>query len=143
VSREAEILLAKLDEFAVELARFRAEVAALIPPAECAGSEGADDLAPEHLLDTHAASARFGYPRDTRCKPTYGNAHRRGQGRTWRPVHRSSSPIARWLLFVVKGFSNFGSRRMRSTSRHARAPSHILCDKLLPQVHQKLSKVWA
>ena len=34
--------------------------------------------------------------------------------RTWRPVHRSSPPIARWLLFVVKGFSNIGSRRMRS-----------------------------
>jgi len=63
--------------------------------------------------------------------------------RTWRPVHRSShqspagcclllrgsamwietsSPTARWLLFVVKGFSNSGSRRMRPTpSRHARA----------------------
>ena len=30
-----------------------------------------------------------------------------------RPVHCSSSPSARWLLFVVKGFSNIGSRRMR------------------------------
>jgi hypothetical protein len=29
-------------------------------------------------------------------------------------------PIARWLLFVIKGFSNIGSRRMRSMpSRHA------------------------
>ena len=41
--------------------------------------------------------------------------------RTWRPVHRVSSSIARWLLFVVKAFSNGGSRRMRSTPRHARA----------------------
>ena len=39
-----------------------------------------------------------------------------------RPVHRSSSPSVRWLLFVVKGFSNIGLRRMRSTpSPHARA----------------------
>ena len=35
--------------------------------------------------------------------------------RTWRPVHRSSSPIARWLLFVFKGFSNIGSRRNTET----------------------------
>jgi hypothetical protein len=44
LSREAEILIAKLDEFAAELARFWAEVAELIPPAAVngAGSEGAD-----------------------------------------------------------------------------------------------------
>jgi hypothetical protein len=28
----------------------------------------ADDLAPEHLLDTHSASARFNYPRNTLAK---------------------------------------------------------------------------
>jgi hypothetical protein len=27
--------------------------------------------------------------------------------RTWTPVHRGSSPIARWLPFVVKGFQQF------------------------------------
>jgi hypothetical protein len=33
----------------------------------------------------------------------------------------TSSPTARWFLFVLKGFSNFGSRRIRSTpSRHGR-----------------------
>ena len=31
MSREAEILLAKLDEFAAELARFRAELVAAMP----------------------------------------------------------------------------------------------------------------
>jgi hypothetical protein len=41
-----EALLAKLDELAAELARFRAEVAASMPAANGAGSEGADDLAP-------------------------------------------------------------------------------------------------
>ena len=35
--------------------------------------------------------------------------------RTTEACHRSSSPSARWLLFVVKEFSNIGSRRMRST----------------------------
>ena len=34
MSREAEILLARLDEFATELARFRAELVVLIPAAE-------------------------------------------------------------------------------------------------------------
>jgi hypothetical protein len=61
-------------------------------------------------------------------RPGSGASHRRDEDgrRTWRPVHRSSSPIARWLLFVVKGFNNFGSRRMRSTpSRHARAHQKI------------------
>ena len=48
MSREAEILLAKLDEFAAELARFRAELVAALPPAAAngVGSEGADDQAP-------------------------------------------------------------------------------------------------
>ena len=42
-----------LDEFAVELARFRAELIALMPPAATngAGSEGADDFAEQHLID--------------------------------------------------------------------------------------------
>ena len=35
--------------------------------------------------------------------------------RTTEACHRSSSPSARWLLFVVKEFSNIGSRQMRST----------------------------
>jgi hypothetical protein len=61
VSREVEILLA-IDEFAAALARFRAQVAALIPPAESNGLD--DDLADGNLLDTHAAAARFGLPAD-------------------------------------------------------------------------------
>jgi hypothetical protein len=47
VSREAEILLTKLDEFAAELPRFRAELIALIPAAEgngLAADEQADAL---------------------------------------------------------------------------------------------------
>jgi hypothetical protein len=47
VSREAEILLTKLDEFAAELPRFRAERVARIPAAEgngLAADEQADAL---------------------------------------------------------------------------------------------------
>ena len=60
---EAADILARLDAIMSELAELRAEVAALIPPAEGNGLDAAD-LAPEHLLDTHAAAARFGIPAD-------------------------------------------------------------------------------
>jgi hypothetical protein len=52
-----EALLAKLDEFAGELARFRAELIALMPPpaTDGAGSEGADDFAEQHLIDPASA----------------------------------------------------------------------------------------
>jgi hypothetical protein len=64
VSREAEILQA-IDEFAAALARFRAELAALVPPPAVNGAGDADDLADGSLLDTTSAAARFGYPQDT------------------------------------------------------------------------------
>ena len=68
--------------------------------------------------DSAPASASCGSPRNMELpgsKPPAGAATTSARRR--RPVHRSSSPSARWLLFVVKGFSNFGSRRMRSIER--------------------------
>jgi hypothetical protein len=40
-----------------------------------------------------------------RDEPTYGNVHRRDEDgrRTWRPVLRSLSPSARWLLLLLRG----------------------------------------
>jgi hypothetical protein len=66
VSREAEILLA-IDEFAAALARFRALLVALMPPAAVngAGSEGADDFAERHLIDPVSGQTRFAIPQDT------------------------------------------------------------------------------
>src|SRR5262249_39252495 len=82
-------------EFAAELARFRAEVAALTPApaAEGNGQEilgpnlvqgftDADHLAADNLLDTTSAKERFGYPRKTiakRCRT--GSAGVSGGGR--------------------------------------------------------------
>jgi hypothetical protein len=57
-----EALLAKLDEFAGELARFRAEVVAMMPPAEGNGLDADDHAA---LIDTTSAAARFGFMPDT------------------------------------------------------------------------------
>lgn len=55
-------LLARIDRIAAELAELRAEVAAtagtIVPPVS--SPDEADDM-----LDTHACSARFGFPRDT------------------------------------------------------------------------------
>ena len=48
-----------------ELAELRADVVVQMPPA---AANGADDLAPENLIDTHAAEARFGFPRNTIAK---------------------------------------------------------------------------
>jgi hypothetical protein len=64
VSRDAEILLSKLDDFAAELARFRAALVALIPPAESNGLDASDDQA-DALIDTTSAAARFGFMLDT------------------------------------------------------------------------------
>ena len=59
MSREAEILLAKIDESAAELARFRAELVALIPSAVGNGADPGDDPA-DALIDTTSAAVRFG-----------------------------------------------------------------------------------
>ena len=61
---EAADILARLDAIMAELAELRAEVAGSHQHGENLPDD-ADDLAPEHLLDTHSASARFGYPQDT------------------------------------------------------------------------------
>jgi hypothetical protein len=65
VSREAEILLAKIDEFAAELAQFRAELVALIPPAAANGADEADDFAPYRQIDGASAQSRFNVAQDT------------------------------------------------------------------------------
>ena len=56
MSREAEILLTKLDEFAAELPRFRAERVALIPAAE--GNGLAADEQADALVDKTARPRR-------------------------------------------------------------------------------------
>ena len=100
MSREAEILLA-IDEFAAALARFRAEVAALIPPAAVngAGSEGADDPA-EVLLDTTSAAARWGLARDTvakMCREVDGIGVWKGDGPgSWRLASDDVRPPEEW-----------------------------------------------
>ena len=63
---EVRSLLAKIDAIAYELAELRAELAA--SAAADNGADDADDLSPENLIDTHAAAARFGFPRDTIAK---------------------------------------------------------------------------
>jgi hypothetical protein len=61
-------LLERIDRIMAELAELRAAVAGagasagtIVPPFECGG----DDLADGNLIDTHAASARFGHPADS------------------------------------------------------------------------------
>jgi hypothetical protein len=66
--REAEILLARLDEFAAELARFRNELLALIPPAVTNGAGAEDAVEEDALIDTTSAGARFTLARDTIAK---------------------------------------------------------------------------
>jgi hypothetical protein len=64
-------LLARLDAVLAELAALREEVAAvegtIFPSSSMFASTIVEpnDLSEGNLLDTHAASARFGYPRDT------------------------------------------------------------------------------
>jgi hypothetical protein len=50
--------LAKLDAFAAELARFRAEIIALMPPAAANGADvdGADDFAEHNMVGDEASS---------------------------------------------------------------------------------------
>jgi hypothetical protein len=57
-------LLARLDSILAELHALRDEVAADVPKFGPISDEGTD-LSDANLLDTHAASARFGYPQDT------------------------------------------------------------------------------
>src|SRR5262245_35157169 len=62
-------LLERLDAILRELAELRAAVAASMPVvASTIVEPNADDLAPEHLLDTTSAQERFGYPRNTLAK---------------------------------------------------------------------------
>jgi hypothetical protein len=57
-------LLERIDQAIAELQAIRDEVAAAMPaPVVDADGLGADDLAPECLLDTTSAQERFGYPR--------------------------------------------------------------------------------
>lgn len=59
-------ILAKLDAIAALVAALRAEVAGeelFVPEVQTA-----DDLAPEHMLDTTSAGARFNCPRNTLAK---------------------------------------------------------------------------
>ena len=62
---EAEAILRRLDRVLSELLEIRAEVVAQMPVAKGNELDAGDDFAPENLLDTHTASARFGFPRDT------------------------------------------------------------------------------
>ena len=57
-------LLRRFDAALSELAELRAELVALMPPAEVNGLD-ADDLADGNLLDTTSAAARFGFPQNT------------------------------------------------------------------------------
>lgn len=58
-------LLERIDRVIAELQAIRAEVAATLPAPVPADGLDADDLAPEHLLDTTSAVERFNYPRQT------------------------------------------------------------------------------
>ena len=80
-----------------------------------------------------AAAAPGGLPTASRMLPTAGPGKRSrrkcpcngaylGSSRPILPVDRSSSPSARWLLFVVNGLSNIGSRRIRKASRALSMP---------------------
>ena len=54
---EAAAILARLDAILAELAELRAEVVAMMPPA--------DDFAPDHLIEISTAVDRFNRPADT------------------------------------------------------------------------------
>jgi hypothetical protein len=71
------------------------KVAALMPPAAANGLDAADDLAPENLLDTHAASARFGFPRDTIAKSCREGRPQR-EGRRSLDGERAAAAAAQW-----------------------------------------------
>jgi hypothetical protein len=64
----ARALLERIDRIIVELEALRGDVLRLSEdaPQEPAADAGeSDDFAPCHLLDTWAASSRFGHPQDT------------------------------------------------------------------------------
>ena len=66
---EAAAILARLDAIMREVAALRDEVAASLPPPVAEGNGlDVDDLAEANILDTWAASIRFGFPRDTIAK---------------------------------------------------------------------------
>jgi hypothetical protein len=60
---EAEAILERIDRCLRELEAIRAEVAASMPMTEGNGLNA--DLAPDNLLDTTSAAARFNRPVDT------------------------------------------------------------------------------
>ena len=68
---DAGTILARVDRLLAEPAELRAEVVAVssndLDDKGVANVDTpcADDLSPENLIDTHAAAARFGFPRDT------------------------------------------------------------------------------
>jgi hypothetical protein len=74
--RTVKDILLRLNQVLAEVVQLRGELAAYLssaPAAEVSGQVhlpvdqvhlvSADDLAPEHLIDTTSASARFNYPR--------------------------------------------------------------------------------
>lgn len=65
-------LLARIDRAIAELQAIRAAVAGErereFTNTELVDPSGADDLADEHLIDTHSAAARFNYPTNTLAK---------------------------------------------------------------------------
>ena len=69
---EAEAILRRLDRILAELIELRAELAATRLDDDEKGLSNvytlADDLSPGNLVDTHAAAARFGFPRDKIAK---------------------------------------------------------------------------
>jgi hypothetical protein len=92
-----EALLLKLDEFAAELSRFRAELVALMPPAATngAGSEGADDFEEHNVVSVQAASERWHVPQDTL---RHWARHEAGLGIRTGNVWRISVPALRRRL---------------------------------------------
>jgi hypothetical protein len=92
-------LLEQLEGLAAEQARviaeLRAEIAEAQAPAGNGLDEAADDFAGANLIDTHAAEARFGYPRNTIARwAREGDGVRRG-GRWLVSVPRVRRRVAR------------------------------------------------
>jgi hypothetical protein len=75
----AEVLLARLDEFAAELARFRSEIVAQLPAAE---ENGVDDL-DGPWLDATSVAAQLGVPVDTVRNAARHKAIGRKRGGMW------------------------------------------------------------
>jgi hypothetical protein len=69
------------------------KVAALMARAAANGLDAADDLARENLLDTHAASSRFGFPRHREVVP---GGRPRHEGRRPLDGARAAAATAQW-----------------------------------------------